>query len=63
MALWTILGYVCAVKGEKMHKENTCKKCGSGQVYLRISTNERVCRICGFIEKIKKVKDESKKSK
>lgn len=29
-----------------------CLKCGSGQVYLRITTFERVCRMCGFIEKL-----------
>ena len=37
-----------------------CSKCGSGQVYLRIATNERVCRQCGHIEKIKEKKVEVK---
>jgi len=30
-----------------------CSKCNSGQVYLRIKTMEKVCRMCGFIEKLK----------
>lgn len=29
-----------------------CKKCGSLMTYIRLKTNERVCRICGFIEKL-----------
>ena len=29
-----------------------CSQCGSTLTYLRISTNERVCRLCGFIEKV-----------
>jgi uncharacterized protein (DUF983 family) len=30
-----------------------CPKCNSGQVYLRIRTMEKVCRMCGYIEKLK----------
>ena len=29
-----------------------CDKCGSNQVYIRIKTNERVCKTCGYVEKI-----------
>lgn len=29
-----------------------CVECGSTMVYLRISTNERVCRMCGNVEKL-----------
>ncbi len=29
-----------------------CKNCGSTQVYTRISTRQRVCKQCGFIENI-----------
>ena len=30
-----------------------CKKCDSDQVYMRIKTNERVCKTCGYIEELK----------
>ena len=30
-----------------------CRKCGSGDIYTRIGSNERVCRRCGNVEKIK----------
>ena len=30
-----------------------CKKCGSTLVYIRLNKDERVCRNCGHIEKIK----------
>jgi ribosomal protein L37AE/L43A len=30
---------------------NYCPKCGSKQTYLRINTNEIVCRSCGKISK------------
>lgn len=29
-----------------------CVKCNSSQVYTRQSTNERVCKQCGHIQKI-----------
>lgn len=36
-----------------MEKEKTrCKRCESSNTYLRIKDNERVCRSCGFIEKL-----------
>jgi uncharacterized protein (DUF983 family) len=41
---------------EKKEKEkqkadpNRCSKCGSGQIYYRIKTREKVCRVCGNIE-------------
>lgn len=34
-------------------KETQCKKCNSSQTYIRFNTNERICRKCGFIEKLK----------
>ena len=37
-----------------------CSKCESTLIYLRIGTNERVCRTCGYVEKIK---DEQSKLK
>jgi uncharacterized protein (DUF983 family) len=38
-----------------MENQNTkCKKCNSGQTYIKLSTNERVCRYCGHIEDLKK---------
>jgi uncharacterized protein (DUF983 family) len=27
-----------------------CRKCNSGQVYIRIKNKERVCKTCGFID-------------
>ena len=37
-----------------------CKECGSLQTYIKFSTNERVCRSCGHIQKLsRKSKDES----
>jgi len=29
-----------------------CKNCGLTQTYIRLSKNERVCRSCGYIEKL-----------
>lgn len=43
---------------EKKVEEVKCKKCGSGQVYRRLTTNELVCRLCGNIEKCDKKEDE-----
>ena len=33
-----------------------CSKCGSTMTYLRLTTQERVCRNCGNIEKLKEAK-------
>ena len=38
-------------------EEIRCKKCNSNQVYFRQTTNEQVCKRCGFTEKL----EESKK--
>ena len=40
------------LKGDpKMEKENIkCKKCGSGQTYIRIKEKSIVCRHCGHVE-------------
>ena len=35
---------------KKVKLEIRCPKCNSTQTYIRISTNERVCRECGNIE-------------
>ena len=42
-----------------MEKENKtekqrCKKCGSGQTYVRIKEGSVVCRSCGNIDQIEK---------
>lgn len=41
-------------KKEKKEKQdqdpNKCSKCGSGQIYYRIKTREKVCRACSYIE-------------
>ena len=34
------------------HKNTRCSECNSTFVYLRIKTNELVCRTCGHIEKV-----------
>ena len=39
-----------------------CKECDSTQTYLRIKAGERVCKVCGFVDKLKKGK-KTKKSK
>jgi len=36
-----------------MSKKIRCKRCGSAQTYTRLSTEERVCKQCGYVEKIK----------
>jgi transcription initiation factor TFIIIB Brf1 subunit/transcription initiation factor TFIIB len=40
-----------------MNKQNTikpkCSICRSTLIYIRIKTNEKVCRNCGLIEKLK----------
>jgi exosome complex RNA-binding protein Csl4 len=35
------------------NKKRRCSRCNSTMVYIRISTNELVCRSCGNIEKVK----------
>ena len=41
---------------DETKEERRCKKCGQLQTYLKIKTKERVCKICGHIEKIKEEK-------
>ena len=36
------------------NKETRCEKCNSRLVYIRITTNELVCRGCGYIKKREK---------
>ena len=38
----------------KILEKPRCKKCNSTQTYVRLKTNERYCRICSHVEKIKK---------
>lgn len=40
-------------KMKKQEEKQRCKKCGSGQVYIRIKEKSVVCRICGNIDPIK----------
>lgn len=35
-----------------------CSRCNSTQIYLRLKTHERYCRICSFVEKLKEEKAE-----
>ena len=37
---------------DETKEERRCKKCGQLQTYLKIKTNERVCKICGYIEQL-----------
>jgi len=37
-----------------MADKTRCKSCGSTQTYVRSKTKERVCKYCGYIEKIEK---------
>jgi len=39
-----------------MSKNTKCKECGSGQTYVRLETQERVCRSCGAIIPLKRAK-------
>ena len=34
----------------KLKSKTHCKRCGSGQTYVRIKDGSRVCRSCGNIE-------------
>lgn len=45
-------------KEQEKQKEDPsrCNKCGSGFIYYRIKTKEKVCRSCGNIEKPKEKK-------
>lgn len=36
-----------------MKEVNKCKNCNSTLTYIRFKTNERVCRNCGHVEKLK----------
>jgi len=33
-------------------QERRCKNCGSSLIYIRIKDKEKLCRQCGFIEKL-----------
>lgn len=46
----------------KGHDTRRCENCGGKFVYVRIKTNQIVCRSCGFISKLKKTKKSSEKS-
>ncbi len=41
-------------KEKKEDKKERCSNCGSTQIYLRLKTRDKYCRICGFVEEIKK---------
>ena len=41
-----------------MKEKKRCEKCNSTMIYVRIKTNELVCRGCGHIEKLKGGKNE-----
>jgi len=35
------------------NEKSRCKECNSTLTYIRFRTMERVCRSCGFVEKLK----------
>ena len=37
-------------KKEKLIEKPRCSKCGSTQIYLRLKTHERYCRMCSYVE-------------
>ena len=37
---------------KKTNEQIRCEKCNSTLVYRRISSNELVCRTCGFIKQL-----------
>lgn len=39
-----------------MNKKNKCPSCGSKQTYVRLETQDRVCRSCGDITTLKQTK-------
>jgi len=39
------------------NKKPRCSNCGSTQIYLRLKTNEKYCRMCGFVEDLTKEGD------
>ena len=41
---------------EKEIEKPRCSNCNSTQTYLRLKTNERYCRNCGYVEENKKDK-------
>lgn len=46
-------------KQEKLKKrdERRCSNCGSLLTYVRVKDKEKVCRSCGYIEKLDKKED------
>jgi len=48
-------------KKNKTQERPSCSECGSKLIYIRLKENERVCRSCGFVEKIKFSKKRRKK--
>lgn len=45
------------IKRKKMEKKfqnkKRCNNCGSRQIYLRLRSNDYVCRDCGYVETLK----------
>ena len=37
---------------EKQIEKPRCSKCGSTQIYFRLKTKDRYCRMCSYIEKL-----------
>jgi len=43
-------------KQKKESEKERCSNCGSTQIYLRLKTRDKYCRICGFVEDLDKKK-------
>ena len=41
-------------KEKKEIEKERCSNCGSTQIYLRLKTKDKYCRICGFVEDFNK---------
>jgi len=42
------------MKKKEVLSNRKCKKCRSSMTYIRFRENVRVCRSCGYIEKLNK---------
>lgn len=43
-------------KEKKQVEKARCSNCGSTQIYLRLKTREKYCRMCGFVEDLENKK-------
>lgn len=46
-------------KVKEKTEKSRCAHCGSTQIYYRLKTKDKYCRICGYVEDL--IKKETKK--